>query len=628
MATGVEVMKNFFKVLKDFSYEDNNTGRAALDKATRAVWKDAYQFSNVFTNLKSKLFNASDERDSDTRLQELTGMIIGADGDLTVDTGSISGSNAGGSTVKDAQSIVPEDGDLSTATLPTPGSTSQITYTGDDGKSFTFNVKWPDSFTQFVSGRAVDSTTNMTARLFDSRFISDLNDFDDDKKFIEDFTIPLEAVLGAFSYGDTTYGDMKNAAPVILKGLNTYWLKEGAKLIYDSYGLDFDGKTIEIKFMAGGSYDNAAGITSSSSGYNFPSDKIVIGLNLVLYGKIDETNPNGLNNLQNQLNNDNIYGTEYLDRVVAHEMVHAAMYASGTLKDIGMPQFFIEGIADLIQGDDDYNSAQTSHLRNIVNDSDTFIKALNFEEAGGNNAYSAGDMLLRYMAKQASDTSIFVGDENSKNQTIDYNGGDMIITDYDESNTINYNANFQTAGLKSVCFNDLAINSGDNKELTLRDVRGKLITFNANNGAAYAYMAENAGEIDGKDFNDGNNYEILFGMNNKDNVIRAGNGGAQLWGGYLGNDELFGGAGVDVFVYESVGGNDTVHDAENQDTVLIKDISLDQITSAQFTDNGVSISFTYGGTLNVEGQPTIFVLEKDNVSYIADYQNKSWSQNE
>ena len=504
MATATEVMKNFFKVLKDFSYEDNNTGRAALDKATRAVLKDAYQFSNVFTNLKSKLFNASDERDSDTRLQELTGMVIGADGDLTVDTGSISGSNAGGSTVKDAQSIVPEDGDLSTATLPEPGSTSQITYTGDDGKSFTFNVKWPDSFTQFVSGRAVDSTTNMTARLFDSRFIADLNDFDDDKKFIEDFTSPLEAVLATFSYGDTTYGDMKNAAPVILKGLNTYWLKEGAKLIYDSYGLDFDGKTIEIKFMAGGSYDNAAGITGSSSGDNFPSDKIVIGLNLVLYGKIDETNPNGLNNLQNQLNNDNIYGTEYLDRVVAHEMVHAAMYASGTLKDIGMPQFFIEGVADLIQGDDDYNAAQTSHLRNIVNDSDTFIKALNFEEAGGSNAYSAGDMLLRYMAKQASDTTIFVGDESSKNQTIDYNGGDMIITDYDESNTINYNANFQTAGLKTLCFNDMAINSGDNKELTLRDIRGKLINFTSQAGEAYAYMAANSTEIDGRNLGDGN----------------------------------------------------------------------------------------------------------------------------
>ena len=70
------------------------------------------------------------------RLKEVCGIILGGE-----DTGAVIGSNVGGSTVKTAESIVPEDGNLSTAELPTPGSTSQITFTGNDGKSFTFNVK-------------------------------------------------------------------------------------------------------------------------------------------------------------------------------------------------------------------------------------------------------------------------------------------------------------------------------------------------------------------------------------------------------------------------------------------------------------------------------------------------------
>ncbi|MBQ6976389.1 MAG: hypothetical protein IJS81_06910 [Selenomonadaceae bacterium] len=74
-------------------------------------------------------------------MQKVTGMVLGGTNDFTVDTGAITGSNAGGSTVKNAQDIVPESGDFSTAEMPTPGSTTQITYTGDDGKSFTFNVK-------------------------------------------------------------------------------------------------------------------------------------------------------------------------------------------------------------------------------------------------------------------------------------------------------------------------------------------------------------------------------------------------------------------------------------------------------------------------------------------------------
>ena len=613
MAIATEVMKNFFSVLKDFSNDNTNyIGEIALDKAVRAVsrmddFKQSVEFFQAV--LLADGLDGYSELDSDTRLQKVTGMVIGADGDFEADTGAISGSNAGGSVKKNAADIVPESGDLSTATLPAEGSTTQ----------FTFNVKWCDSFSKFVSGTAVDSKTDPNDRLKDSRFLVDLNDFDENEEFFAD-----DPLASAFT-GNATYGDMKKSALTIIKALNTYWLQAGAKLIYDSYGLDFDGKTIEIQLIAGGDFSTSH-FTTARNTDSLPSDNLIIGINLAGFGKIDATNPNGLMRLGES------YVMHFLDRTVAHEMVHAAMLASGTLKLSGMPKFFVEGVADLIQGDDDYNSGHTTEIRNFFSNPDSLTEALSYDGASA-SSYPAGYAYLRFLAKNADGTNIFVGTDENKNQTINFDGTDTIITNYDESNTINFDANF--VGAVPENYNDFIAASGeyspsgsDLHTLVIRDVRGKKISFTSRYGDVYAYMAADAGEIDGKNFGDGNSYEIIFGANNGNDVIRAGNGGSQIWGGYLGDDELYGGAGVDKFIYDINGGNDTVHDAQSQDIVLLRNVDLSQISSAQISDNGVKISFTYGGSLNVEGQPSKFLIEDSDVTYTADYENKTWRVNE
>lgn len=408
MAADPDTMKRFFTILKEFSANSEfDVGRIALDKAVRAVSLEGdlqTSINNFIKLLVDDNVAGYSELDSDTRLQKVAGVVLGS-----------------------------ESGDLSTATLPEPGSTTQITYTGDDGKSFTFNVKWPRSFTEFVSGSAVDSTTEGLVRLLDDRFL-----------------VELEVLKDALS--------------------------------------------------------------------NFPSK-------------------------------DN----------VAY--------------------------------------------------------------------YPDGDIYLRYLAKNESEVNIFVGTDENKNQSINFDGNTTIITNYDESNTINYNTDFSTA-ITSSTYNDfVAFNSNENAVL-IRDVRGKMMNFaNDAGGKAYAYMADAAGEIDGRNFDDGNSFEVIFGANNEDNVIRAGNGGSYLWGGFLGNDELFGGGGVDTFVYDINGGNDTVHNAESQDTIRLRIVDLSQITSADILDNGVNLSFSYGGTLNIEGNPTNFVLENTGLTYTADYQNKTWNSN-
>ena len=626
MATAVQTIQTLMETLKNFSTSEEYIGVEALDKAVRTSTTFA-NTEKAIEGLTKALSNTEKYPESDTRLKEATGMIIGAEGNLSVDTGAITGSNAGGSTVKNAADIVPENGDLSTATLPTPGSTTPITYTGNDGKSFTFYVKWPDSFSTVVQGFN-GTKDEQEERLTDKRFHVDLNTLDsngyytrtvDDK---DDNGKPITKTENS-----PTYGEMKEAIPTILKGLNTYWLREGAKLDYDSLGLALDGQTIEIAFIAGDIYDDAAAITFSHRNDSQPSNHIILSIDLFGYGKISPTDPNGNTNYNG--------GKEstYLDRVIAHEMVHAVMFATGTLKN-GMPQFFTEGIADVVQGDDDYNSDQRDNMITLVNDSDTLVNALELKPGTGSTyAYPAGDMFMRYLAKQSLDVTPMTGD-STQPVTFSYSTPDGVVSGYKEGDIINYEFAGNSPLLTATEFNDdliiteYATNLQDYNELIVRDARGKFITFHMNGSNAYAYAAKNSSAINGNDFSNGNNYEILFGSNYANDIIRAGNAGSELWGGMRGNDELFGGNGADRFIYNFGDGNDNFSNAENQDSVFIRNTSIEQISGAQVLDNGVYLTFTDGGSLNISGQAGKVIVEKDDKFsyYSADYQNKTWTK--
>lgn len=174
MATAVETVKNFMNVLTKYSQDSTQVGQFALDDAIRTATKYS-SIDEAKKDLLGRLKDTETYPDTDTRLKEAAGIVIGAENDFSVDTGAISGSNAGGSTVKNAQDIVPEDGDLSTAELPTPGSTTPITYTGDDGKSFTFYAQWPDSFTAAYNCESKSDYGEACELIGDSRYFTDFS---------------------------------------------------------------------------------------------------------------------------------------------------------------------------------------------------------------------------------------------------------------------------------------------------------------------------------------------------------------------------------------------------------------------------------------------------------------------
>ena len=111
----------------------------------------------------------------------------------------------------------------------------------------------------------------------------------------------------------------------------------------------------------------------------------------------------------------------YLDRTLAHEFTHAVMAANINYYMV-LPQFVKEGMAELTHGvdDDRYSlikslSTNATALGNWLDTSNT--------NTGQSNAYAAGYMFFRYLARQAGDLTI----SNSTDSTVrTFHGNDHV----------------------------------------------------------------------------------------------------------------------------------------------------------------------------------------------------------
>ena len=585
MSTAVETMQGVIKTLRKYSESTGIVGVASLDDAVKSV-----STASSLTELRDDFVKAvtSTEKYSDVnaRLKEVCGIVLGGE-----DVGAVTSANVGGSTVKTAESIVPEDGNLSTAALPTPGATAPITYTGNDGKSFTFNVKWPDSFTAAYDCSSESDYLKACDLIGDSRYFQDFSQ------------------NGLWGISDEK---LTNGVTKILRGLNGWWLRESAKLAYDSLGIDIDGKTVLIQLASGGGFLGAAAATDGNAKNGTPSDVINLGINLGTYYNIDAENPNGTGG----------NAKTYFDRVTAHEMVHGVMCTSGTIKD-DTPEFFREGIAEFVIGADDENAGHIESITKLAQDSDTLLKNTAFAEGYLNTyAYPAGYMFLRYLCKQNLETSAYFIENSS--QTVDFNGNNTVINNISEENKINYNTTFFNA-YSTKDGKDFVIVNDENNLLVIRDAADKTINFVAGDKNYYGFMTSTSGNVGSTDTEI---FAGVLGAHYKDNEVFAGKGGSYLWGGFGGNDNLHGGNGADIFYYTYGDGNDNFVNAESQDSVIVS-AKLEQIASAQITDSGVNVSFVNGNSLNISGQVESFTLYSEGSTsqkFRADYQTKTWQQ--
>ena len=180
-----------------------------------------------------------------------------------------------------------------------------------------------------------------------------------------------------------------------------------------------------------------------------------------------------------------------------------------------------------------------------------------------------------------------------------YSGGNKSITNYSAGQKINYSTDFTGIDFSG---NDFMINSSSGS-LTINNARNKVIDIAVGgNTVAHAYMASSSGTIDRSSYSQ---LEVIIGGNNSANTITAGSGGSSLWGGSGGNDILTGGSGSDTFFYGKNDGTDVINNASSADVVILYDVSLADITSANISGRTISATFNTGSNLQINSSENL-----------------------
>ena len=299
-----------------------------------------------------------------------------------------------------------------------------------------------------------------------------------------------------------------------LTGLYTWWLTGAEKLVYDSYGLYFNKLSddtdrkfdhIDIQFMNENS--NTRALTS------FKNDHMSMTFNVKYLADANHKfywgngkDASGYSSLDRL----------YTDRLVAHEMTHALFFSNVDWRiNNTLPEFFSEGIAELVHGADDDRG---SHIIRLVSGDMDLRSALSMNSGTlHTESYAAGYMLLRYLAKRAA------------------SGGGMELG-ASPSPTSNIPTDYSLTSLKPTTPGRYWLTGYD------------LLT--GTQDVAYPL----AKVLDGSDVSG----DLILAGNGQDNVITGGKGSSSLWGGGASRDQLQGGSGRDMFWYGVGDGQDTI----------------------------------------------------------------------
>ncbi|MBD8632620.1 flagellinolysin [Oxalobacteraceae sp. CFBP 8755] len=161
-------------------------------------------------------------------------------------------------------------------------------------------------------------------------------------------------------------GDERRRA--VLDGLQSGWLSSAEDMIKQHYGLMGDGAKLTVNLdTTDGAYNVLASVSGTSSGGKL--NNLHLNLDMADFGTA--VTPDGGS------------APLYSDRIVAHEMVHAVM---GRTMNMGaLPQWFVEGTAELINGADE-RLAGAGSIAGVV-----------ATIAGGGFSYEGGYAASRYL---------------------------------------------------------------------------------------------------------------------------------------------------------------------------------------------------------------------------------------
>ncbi|MBQ3444557.1 MAG: hypothetical protein IJG33_15095 [Selenomonadaceae bacterium] len=545
-----EVIKKFISYLDTTSY----SGTTALNEAVR-VATGGY-FSNVQAAINRMISDCRSASSANDFLINYCDIILDND-----DTGAITGSDAGGSSTKTAESIIPESGRLDTSFNGTSFATNGLTF-----------------------------------------YLSKTN--------------------------------LSNDELYIWRALKTWWANESLSLIKQSYGYSFRDSDVTFN-------DTTVEFENTPGGFLASTNGSYLTINKYYYYNFSNTDVNGISP----------DSEAYLDRIISHELTHAAMMAKvNGFWDL--PQFITEGMAELTHGIDD---TRTGTILNLAKSPSALQSSLALTSGTGDtDAYAGGYMFLRYLAKYGSEhygsSSSAVSNSASNNSTI--SGSLLTLYKSFTADTVD----LMTYPDKVRSLDATALDKG----LT---VFGKATSNSIAMGAGNDTVHANTGN---DTISGGAGDDILNGDAGNDS-ISGGTGDDTLSGG-TGNDTLTGGAGRDVFLHKAdndfisdyVAGEDPIKLARehakitsvslsgkdvilsvDSDSITVKDGKGKNITVTDYS--GGTTSYVHGGKGNdslwgsadadkfiyTAGDDVIFgfanedTLTLDNLAFTSSYKDKA-----
>ena len=203
-----------------------------------------------------------------------------------------------------------------------------------------------------------------------------------------------------------------------------------------------------------------------------------------------------------------------------------------------------------------------------------------------------------------------------------YAGGNQVIGDYQSGEKIVF------GDVYTGSFYDGAGNyfiGSSTGALVIQNAADKVIDLSdaAGNSFIKAYSATTAGVIDGRGLA---GFEIINGSAGSD-VIFAGDGGSQLWGGLdVAADTMVGGGGADIFIGGRTQGADVILNASATDIVHLNDANLSDIMATEENNGTIAVAFNTGNVVAVQSSEALsaaFMLA-DGSAYRYNHANKSW----
>ncbi len=187
----------------------------------------------------------------------------------------------------------------------------------------------------------------------------------------------------------SSLGDFQKSADIIIDGItNKGWLSLSESRVKEYLGLEGDGSKLIVKFE----YQGLHGTTAYVTGFMGESTQTLT---------VDLAD---FNNVQGDNGDSGNGKSEYSDRVLGHEMVHAIMNNSlGLNKIVALPEWFKEGIAELIHGADERfkisitvnGVVNDEKLKGIISRATELMKNAIFKSESDD--YSAGYLVLKYL---------------------------------------------------------------------------------------------------------------------------------------------------------------------------------------------------------------------------------------